>query len=267
LIYVAVEPATMYFAIQECWSNTDQYHPLYVGALLIVSNSVLCFSFSALCHMLWWRWFTIRQREASAYAFLVAVVLNTCLMLKWFFPSPRPHPGPQCAAGAETLFGEISGSWPSTHVTVAVFMGLFYTGQLWAWMFPVQCSPGEKEEEEEEGEAADDLEKGEAGTGGLEHLNLRDLLGSRKTSLQKEQHEHEGETMGKLEGFARIACIVAYVGAVTVSRLQLELNHAQDATVGALLGAGLYFVFCVVYKALANRLTSRSAASRGEKIE
>ena len=252
----------MYFAIQQCWNDSEQYHPLYTGALLVLSNSVLCFTFAAICHMLWWHWFTTRQREASAYAFLVAIVFNATLGLKYFFPSTRPHP--ECSSCVEVLFGGIKSPWPSTHVAVAVFMGLFYLNQTWRDMFPSQ---GDDDEDDDplEGDVEDPAPLEDDGIQGLNHINLKDLLAKRKRNALRGEGM-EDEVMGKLEGFSRIGCIGLYVWGVALARLHLELNHVEDVIAGAFLAVVLYLVFCLVYTGLANRLTARLQVV-GEKME
>lgn len=270
----------MYFDIQQCWADPLQHHSLVVAGLVIASNSVVFFVFSAICHMLWWQWFTRRQREASAYAFLVVVVFNSCLWLKYLFPSPRPHSG--CGSATEMLFGAIiNNSWPSMHVVVVVYMGLFYIHWWWIRMFPYTSTQNTTNNDDlEQGESQDsqdtqDTQFVEIETSTLGHLDLKTLINNLKgvnTNARSGfkhhlvHYEDEWERVKKWEGLLRIIVVLCYVYIVAASRILLELNHITDVWNGVVLGIVFYSMFCITYTQLANRLTTRATAM-GEKIE
>jgi len=242
----------MLLSVQQCWDDPNQFGQAQALILVALSGSTVWFSFSGIVHMLWWGWYTERQREASAYAFLVLVVFNVCIVLKYALGVVRPHPS--CDESGIVLSMYHSG--PSIHAAVATFLALFYIRRLWRGIYTPTAGNTEEQEQAREEEGDDDKENM-----GLSLTLLSGLVSGEEHTANAQ----ETAFMGRWEAYARILIITAYACGVCVSRVLLEMNAVADVLGGVGLATVLFVVFLGVYRRLVRKLTTKW--ENGEKME
>jgi membrane-associated phospholipid phosphatase len=248
------------WVIQRCWDDPERLGSYTVVLLAAISNSIVYFCFSAVAHMIWWGWCfkPKRQREAAAYAFAVTVVFNWCMLLKYVLPYDRPHL--ECFDTGLVL--SLDASRPSVHVVMAAFMGLFYAQATWraigggggddtaACSELLNSSESGTNEEKEDDPFVKGIEGGGGGGGKEEDDNSITQRAMHAIVTMHDERESpdiividNAANMGRLEGYARILCILAYVFAVSVARIQLETNHVSDVMHSVLWASVAYVIF------------------------